>query len=100
MEERRWSWRLTLRFDTRSAVSSKVNWLIWSTIVEIFGLVDAVVDSHRREGALRWCCVDASKAEHAGLKEMRIDRAQHRAAAEEDKDMFAAVDSIWRWIWN
>lgn len=44
----------TLRFDTRSAVSSSVNWLIWSTIVDIFEFVDdaAAVDSHLLDGAL------------------------------------------------
>ena len=32
---------LTFKLATRSAVSSNVNWLIWSTIPDIFGLVDA-----------------------------------------------------------
>ena len=42
----------TFKLDTRSAVSSRVNVLIWSTIWEILGLLEAAgaawVDSHRR----------------------------------------------------
>jgi hypothetical protein len=41
---------LTLRVETRSAVSRRVNWPIWSTMESIFGLGDAVdVDCHLLE---------------------------------------------------
>jgi hypothetical protein len=47
------SWILpTLSVDTKSAVSNKVNWLIWSTIVAIFGF--ASPDAHLR---CILCCV-------------------------------------------
>ena len=46
----------TLRVDTKSAVSSSVNWLIWSTIPDILALPEpAIVLSHRRKGARLLC---------------------------------------------
>lgn len=41
----------TFRLDTKSAVSNRVNWLIWSTIVAILGFAGAAaasVDWYRR----------------------------------------------------
>ena len=79
-----------MRLETRSAVSSKVNWLIWSTILDTLGFVDAaaVVDSHRLDGALRWRC-EIIEVEHSGrgLEEQRNDRAQQRAVDAEDSDI-------------
>lgn len=47
----------TLRLETRSAVSRRVSCDIWSTMLEIFGFVEAAaaaaVESHRRAGDLR-----------------------------------------------
>lgn len=72
----------TFRLVTRSAVSRRVNWLIWSTMAEIFGLaLAASVDS-----CLRW----TKTAED--LKELRLarsERAQLRAAILQGADMIA-----------
>jgi len=47
---------------TRSAVSSSVNLLIWSTIVDILGLLEAAaVDSHLRCRAYRFCVRKAAR---------------------------------------
>lgn len=74
---------LTLRVETRSAVSRRVNWLIWSTIVEIFGLVAASVEFHRR-----WARVaDATLTPPAALKE----RTALLAANWQDKDIVRCV---------
>lgn len=74
---------LTLRVETRSAVSRRVNWLIWSTIVEIFGLVAASVEFHRR-----WASVaDATLTPPAALKE----RTALLAANWQDKDIVGCV---------
>ena len=84
---------LTLRLETRSAVSRRVNWLIWSTMEVTLGFVDAgVVDSHRRDdgGALRWRCGGISEAgrRRQGRDEGRRDRAQQRAVVDvQDRDM-------------
>jgi len=70
-----------LRLETRSAVSSNVNWLIWSTIVEILGVVAAAgdVDSHRRDGARRVCWDIVTRAAQIGSSDWRAARAQQRA---------------------
>jgi hypothetical protein len=46
----------TFSVDTKSAVSNKVNWLIWSTIVAILGFAGAAAspDAHLR---CDLCCV-------------------------------------------
>lgn len=70
----------TFKLDTRSAVSSRVNWLIWSTMVAILGLVLAAasVDSQRR-------CVKATEGRRA--PRVRRERAQLRAANRQGADM-------------
>ena len=59
---------------------------------DTLGFVDAAaaaVDSHRRDGALRWRCETTKEAGHdgLGLEELRNARAQQRAAEEEERDM-------------
>ena len=55
------------------------------------GFVDAaVVDSHRRDGALRWRCCGISEVgqRRLGRDEVRSDRAQQRAVVDvQDRDM-------------
>ena len=95
---------LTLRLETRSAVSRRVNWLIWSTMEVTLGFVDAaaaavVVDSHRRDdgGALRWRCGGISEAgrRRLGREEVRSDRAQQRAVVEvKDRDMVQDCENV------
>ena len=69
--------RRTLRFETRSAVSSSVNWLIWSTIPATLGLVGAAsVDSHRRI-TCRLCCERRAGVRLDGWVLKRTERAQH-----------------------
>lgn len=83
----------TFKLDTRSAVSSRVNVLIWSTIWEIFGLVAAAgaawVDSHRRllgvRRAVRYVAEVAMRRED-GRTEPESCLAQ-RAAAWVENDM-------------
>lgn len=74
---------LTFNVDTRSAVSSSVNWLIWSTMVDILGLaVDAAasVDCHLRDS---WCrlrgAVDAANRSVLAWEDRR--HWAHRRAA-------------------
>lgn len=73
----------TFRLDTKSAVSSRVSWLIWSTIPTILGLLAAAVavDCHRRAGSGLRRCDSARATLRVGCEEMRIARAQHRAVA-------------------
>jgi hypothetical protein len=49
--------RRTFSVDTKSAVSNNVNWLIWSTIVDIFGFVGAAVASPDAHLLCILCCV-------------------------------------------
>ena len=63
---------------------------------DTLGLVDAaVVDSHRRDGALGWRC-DVAEAKHRrfDLEELRSVRAQQRAVAVEERDILD--DSVGR----
>ena len=60
---------------------------------DTLGFVDAAaaaaaVDSHRRDGALRWRC-EMKEAAHGGLglRQLRNERAQQRAVEVEDRDM-------------
>ena len=56
---------------------------------DTLGFVDAaVVDSHRRDGALRWRC-EITEVGHSGLDlgELRNIRVQQRAVDVEDRDM-------------
>ena len=74
-----------MRLATRSAVSSKVNWLIWSTIPLILGFVAAAsVDCHL------WGCFrlrlsdveDVRRRQRVDVvKGSLVDRRQQRAAA-------------------
>lgn len=80
----RWPGPPTLRLETRSAVSRSVNWLIWSTISAILGLVGAAsVELNRRvvEATRSICAEDL-----AALAE-RNWRAQLRAAYRQDMAM-------------
>ena len=55
---------------------------------DTFGLGDAAVVSHRRDGVLRWRCESAEEAAHDGLgREGRIARAQQRTVEVEDSDI-------------
>ena len=57
---------LTLSEETRSAVSRRVNWPIWSTMAAILGLVGAAasVDCHLLERKVFW--VDEREARTTG----------------------------------
>ena len=68
----------TFRLETRSAVSSKVNWLIWSTMSATLGFVVCVV-SHRREGGIL-CRSEKEGAAQRGRGGVRSARAQNRNA--------------------
>jgi len=72
---------LTFRLETKSAVSKRVNWLIWSTIPAILGLA-ASVELFRR-AILCWRTV----AEAFMAPEDRSWRAQHWAAYRQDSDI-------------
>jgi hypothetical protein len=85
----------TFKLDTRSAVSSRVNVLIWSTIWAILGLVGAAaagaasVDSHRRllgvRRAVRYVAEVAMRREDGRTEPESC--LQQRAAAWVGKDM-------------
>lgn len=81
----------TFKLDTRSAVSSRLNWLIWSTIVVILGFVGAAaaasVDSHRRLLGVRAVgrYVVAMRREDGRTEPESC--LQQRAAAWVEKDM-------------
>lgn len=57
---------------------------------DTLGFVDAAtaVDSHRRDGALRWRC-EIAEARHCGfgLEELCMARAQQRTVDIEDRDI-------------
>lgn len=81
---------VTLREETRSAVSSRVNWLIWSTMLAILGLVGAAaasVDCHLR-------VTRATLEVEARTEEKRAERAQARRVDWHARDMMAAVDLV------
>jgi len=79
----------TFRFETRSAVSNSVNWLIWSTMPAILGfdVGVAVVDSHLRVGTrlCRWEYTEGAK--QTGREGLRRARAQHRVVYEIQTDI-------------
>src|SRR4051812_15806285 len=80
---------LTFRLDTRSAVSRRVNWLIWSTMPAILGLTGAAaasVELCRRDTLWRRDELEARTVVLA-----RSWRAQHRAAYLHDIDMAEVV---------
>ena len=70
----------TFKLATRSAVSRRVNWLIWSTIVVILGLVltAASVDS---------CLLCANAIDGRMAARVRSVRAQLRAANRQGIDI-------------
>lgn len=84
--------RRTFKLDTRSAVSSRVNVLIWSTICAILGFVGAAaaasVDSHRRLLGVRRAVYEVAMRREDGRTELENCLAQ-RAAACVGKDMAA-----------
>lgn len=75
----------TFKLDTRSAVSNRFNWLIWSTIWVILGFVGAAaaasVDSHRRLLGVR----------AVGRYEVAMRREDGRTAPEKCLQLRAAV---------
>lgn len=83
---------LTFKLDTRSAVSSRVNVLIWSTICAILGLVGAAaaasVDSHRRLLGVRRAVYEVAMRKEDGRTVLENCRVQ-RATACVGKDMAA-----------
>jgi hypothetical protein len=99
----------TFKFATRSAVSSSVNWLIWSTIPEIFGFIgaaaaEASVLVHRLDecvlDSFRLKLIQAADEERrihcdgeAFLDDLRRKDLQQRAVVEDgtEKDIF-----VWR----
>lgn len=80
----------TFKLETRSAVSSRVNVLIWSTICAILGFVGAAaaasVDSHRRLLGVRRAVYEVAMRREDGRAEPESCLAQ-RAAAWVGKDM-------------
>lgn len=58
---------------------------------DTLGFVDAAaaVDSHRRDGTLRWRCEATEEAGHGGLglEELRSARTQQRAVDVEERDI-------------
>ena len=74
----------TFKLATRSAVSRRVNWLIWSTMVEILGLTAASVELYLR---VMRCCCWRRELEAARIGAARSWRAQHCAAYRQDSDM-------------
>ena len=74
----------TFKLATRSAVSRRVNWLIWSTMVEILGLTAASVELYLR---VMRCCCWRRELEAARIGAARSWRAQHCAAYLQDSDM-------------
>jgi hypothetical protein len=73
----------TFRLDTRSAVSRRVNWLIWSTMVAILGLVAAASVELCRLAMLCW----KRDPEARTVVLARSWRAQHCAAYLQESDM-------------
>lgn len=85
-----------MRFETKSAVSRRVSWDIWSTMVVIFGFVlegDAVVDSCRRNR--RWWRHVIEGMAWGGREVGRRARAQQRRVGKEGGDMVEDVAVIW-----
>lgn len=80
----------TFKLDTRSAVSRRVNVLIWSTICAILGLVGAAaaasVDSHRRLIGVRRAVYEVAMRREDGRTEPE-SCLQQRATAWVGKDM-------------
>jgi hypothetical protein len=73
----------TFKLATRSAVSSSVNWLIWSTMALILGLVAAAsVELYRR-----WRWRKELEARIGAALLARSWRAQHWAAYLQGSDM-------------
>ena len=88
----------TLRFDIKSAVSSRVNWLIWSIMLETLGSTwTLVVDSHLLEGPCKLFCDIASGVRHsATLDETHRDTCLQACIAWGD-EMDMTVAPGWNW---
>jgi len=76
----------TFKLATKSAVSNKVNWLIWSTIPETFELVAPSVEAHRFTSNGFLLCAREAVAIRRGQDEGR-ERTQLRAAVWQANDM-------------
>lgn len=74
----------TFKLVTRSAVSSSVNWLIWSTMPAILGFVDAASVDWCRRPLLCWA-MTLALVRREDLE--RIWRVQHDAAYLQESDM-------------
>ena len=59
-----------------------------------FVVAAAVVESHRRDGALRWRCEVMEEGRHdgLGLEDIRNVRTQQRAVYAEDRDITRDCD--------
>src|SRR5256885_11326011 len=77
----------TFNVETKSAVSNRVNWLSWFTILSILGLLGASVDCHRRVRACRFRCINTTGEYRKGDIDDRAARKQLCAALLHDKDM-------------
>lgn len=80
--------RLTLSEETRSAVSRRVNWLIWSTISAILGLVGAAAASV----VFHLLVVAEMRIDALTVEADRNWRAQLRAAYLQDMAMIILWD--------
>ena len=83
----------TLSVETKSAVSSNVSWLIWSTIPETFGFevvaALASLDCHLRPGYLRRLMIGTARALMGDEADCGIQKAQR--LLEEQRETIAAI---------
>ena len=87
----------TFKLETRSAVSSRVNWLIWSTMAEILGLAAAAAASVELYLRVMRCCWRRELDARIGAALLaRSWRAQHWAAYLQDSDMAGEAGGIRR----
>lgn len=84
----------TFKLETKSAVSSSVNWPIWSTIALILGFVDVSIDCHRLS-VLRDAAHTTLWLGEVGTRH-RAECAQRRSSGCESADMLL---SHTRWMW-
>jgi hypothetical protein len=79
--------RRTFKLATRSAVSSRVNWLIWSTMAAILGLAAAAASVELYLRVTRCCWRKELEARIGAALLARSWRAQHCTAYRQDSDM-------------